>query len=163
MPTDKRVAVNTDHGLFVPVVRNAHHKGLRAINSDVKALAQKARDRTLTPLEMDGGTFTISNLGAFGVTSFRWVGVPDSSIALTAACFLRVRGRSAVINPPQAGILAVAATQYRLVPSDDAKALTPYVKVLHACVCVCGGMRFVCVLCALCAGSSRSHTNSVRL
>lgn len=90
------VAVNTDHGLFVPVVRNAHFKGLGAINSDVKTLAEKAKNRKLGLDEMEGGTFTISNLGGFGVKTF-----------------------SAVINPPQSGILAVGAAQATVVPDKE--------------------------------------------
>merc|ERR1719197_2291799 len=57
------VAVQTDIGLMVPVVRNADRKGVSGINSDVRDLAGKARDGKLGPAEMEGGTFTISNLG----------------------------------------------------------------------------------------------------
>ncbi len=90
------VAVNTDHGLFVPVVRNAHFKGLGSINADVKTLAEKAKNRKLGLDEMEGGTFTISNLGGFGVKTF-----------------------AAVINPPQSGILAVGAAQATVVPTKE--------------------------------------------
>lgn len=82
------VAVNTDFGLFVPVVRDANFKGLASINEDVRSLAEKARNRKLGIQEMEGGTFTISNLGSFGIKTF-----------------------SAVINPPQSGILAVGAAR----------------------------------------------------
>ena len=71
-------------GLTVPVIRDAHHKGLRQISQETKALAGKARKEGLKPEEMADGTFTISNLGMYGVTNFE-----------------------AIINPPQAAILAV--------------------------------------------------------
>jgi len=89
---DINVAVNTEKGLFTPIVRNADLLGLAAINNTVKVLADKARDGKLTPEEFTGGTFTISNLGMFGIKSF-----------------------SAVINPPQACILAVGSAEERVV------------------------------------------------
>lgn len=89
------VAVNTEHGLFVPVVRNAHQKGLGAIGGDVRRLAEKAKQRSIALEDLSGGTFTISNLGSFGVKSF-----------------------SAVINPPQSGILAIGAAQATVVPKS---------------------------------------------
>jgi pyruvate dehydrogenase E2 component (dihydrolipoamide acetyltransferase) len=73
-------------GLVVPVLHNAQDMGLRAISTAAKAAAEKARTRGLTVEEMSGGTFTISNLGMFGVEHFE-----------------------AIINPPQAAILAVGA------------------------------------------------------
>ena len=85
---DVNVAVQTEAGLMVPIVRGAHAKGLSAIGADVKALAQKARDGKLGVEDMTGGTFTVSNLGMLGVKSF-----------------------AAIVNPPQAGILAVGATR----------------------------------------------------
>ena len=90
------VAVNTDHGLFVPVVRDANRKGLATINDNVKTMAGKAREKKLQLTEMEGGTFTISNLGGFGVKSF-----------------------SAVINPPQAGILAVGSAEPVVLPNGQ--------------------------------------------
>ena len=86
------VAVQTDIGLLVPVVRMADAKGLEAIHGDVRALADKAKGGGLTPAEMEGGTFTISNLGMFGIKNF-----------------------AAVVNPPQAGILAVGASRKEVV------------------------------------------------
>ena len=91
---DVSVAVSTDAGLVTPIVKDADLKGLAAISTDVKNLAAKARANKLTPAEYQGGTFTISNLGMFGVKNF-----------------------SAIINPPQAAILAVGSTEARLVPS----------------------------------------------
>ena len=90
------VAVQTEAGLMVPVVRDADRKGLGQIASEVKSLAARARDGKLTPEEMTGGTFTISNLGMFGVKSF-----------------------SAIINTPQACILAVGAAEKRVVAAPD--------------------------------------------
>lgn len=95
---DVSVAVSTASGLITPIVFNAHIKGLAAISSDVAALAAKAREGKLQPHEFQGGTFTISNLGMFGIKNF-----------------------SAIINPPQACILAVGGSEKRLMPADNEK------------------------------------------
>uniref|UniRef100_A0A667Z669 Acetyltransferase component of pyruvate dehydrogenase complex n=1 Tax=Myripristis murdjan TaxID=586833 RepID=A0A667Z669_9TELE len=95
---DVSVAVSTASGLITPIVFNAHTKGLAAISTDVSALAAKARDGKLQPHEFQGGTFTISNLGMFGIKNF-----------------------SAIINPPQACILAVGGSEKRLLPADNEK------------------------------------------
>ncbi|TDH04865.1 hypothetical protein EPR50_G00137550 [Perca flavescens] len=95
---DLSVAVSTANGLITPIVFNAHTKGLVAISSDVSALAAKAREGKLQPHEFQGGTFTISNLGMFGIKNF-----------------------SAIINPPQACILAVGGSEKRLMPADNEK------------------------------------------
>jgi len=102
---DINVAVSTPEGLFTPVVPDVDKKGLVAISSAVKELATKAKEKKLTPADYEGGTFTISNLGMFGVKQF-----------------------AAVINPPQAAILAVGATEKRLVVNEDqaAKKTKPY-------------------------------------
>ncbi|XP_057733481.1 dihydrolipoyllysine-residue acetyltransferase component 2 of pyruvate dehydrogenase complex, mitochondrial-like isoform X1 [Arachis stenosperma] len=90
------VAVQTDHGLFVPVIRDADKKGLSAIGEEVKQLAKKAKENSLKPQDYEGGTFTVSNLGGpFGVKQF-----------------------CAIINPPQAGILAVGSAEKRVVPGS---------------------------------------------
>ncbi|MDO5744055.1 MAG: dihydrolipoamide acetyltransferase family protein [Micrococcaceae bacterium] len=81
------VAVALEDGLIVPVVRDAASKGLEVIAGETRALAQKARNNKLVPAEFSGGTFTLSNLGMFGIDNF-----------------------TAVINPPEAAILAVGAT-----------------------------------------------------
>lgn len=78
------VAVAVDEGLLVPVVRDADKKGLSAISSEVKTLAGKAKDKKLQPSEWEGNTFSVSNLGMFGVDEF-----------------------TAIINPPDSCILAV--------------------------------------------------------
>lgn len=95
---DVSVAVSTDRGLITPIIFGADRKGLTAISSDVKRLAAKARDGKLQPQEFQGGTFSVSNLGMFGVTHF-----------------------CAIINPPQSCILAVGGTQKRIVPDKDSE------------------------------------------
>ncbi|XP_009071550.1 PREDICTED: dihydrolipoyllysine-residue acetyltransferase component of pyruvate dehydrogenase complex, mitochondrial, partial [Acanthisitta chloris] len=95
---DVSVAVSTPAGLITPIVFNAHIKGLAAISKDVVSLATKAREGKLQPHEFQGGTFTISNLGMYGIKNF-----------------------SAIINPPQACILAVGSSEKRLVPADNEK------------------------------------------
>jgi len=91
---DINVAVDTGSGLITPFVKDADQKGLEAISSEVKALAEKAKTNKLHPSEFQGGTFTISNLGMFGVKEFK-----------------------AIINPPQACILAVGSVDSRVVVS----------------------------------------------
>nr|XP_045226964.1 dihydrolipoyllysine-residue acetyltransferase component of pyruvate dehydrogenase complex, mitochondrial isoform X3 [Macaca fascicularis] len=95
---DVSVAVSTPAGLITPIVFNAHIKGLETIANDVVSLAAKAREGKLQPHEFQGGTFTISNLGMFGIKNF-----------------------SAIINPPQACILAIGASEDKLVPADNEK------------------------------------------
>jgi pyruvate dehydrogenase E2 component (dihydrolipoamide acetyltransferase) len=80
------VAVAARDALVVPTIFDADLKGLRQIASEARALAQRVREGTVTPPELSGGTFTVSNLGMYGISNFQ-----------------------AVINPPQAGILAVGA------------------------------------------------------
>ncbi|KAB2026648.1 hypothetical protein ES319_D06G235300v1 [Gossypium barbadense] len=90
------VAVQTENGLYVPVIRNADKKGLSSISSEVKQLAQKAKENSLKPEDYEGGTFTVSNLGGpFGIKQF-----------------------CAIINPPQSGILAVGSAEKRVIPSS---------------------------------------------
>jgi pyruvate dehydrogenase E2 component (dihydrolipoamide acetyltransferase) len=88
---DIAVAVGTDDGLIAPVIRNVDQKGLLQIATEVRELAGKARERKLTPDEYTGGTFTISNLGMFGVTEF------NAIIIAPQACILAV---SAVVKEP---------------------------------------------------------------
>jgi pyruvate dehydrogenase E2 component (dihydrolipoamide acetyltransferase) len=82
------IAVATETGLVVPVIRDADTKSLTSISAETRTLAGKARDRKLGLDEMTGGTFTVSNLGMFGIDHF-----------------------TAVINPPEAAILAVGAVR----------------------------------------------------
>lgn len=84
------VAVAVDEGLLVPVVRFADTKGLNQIGAEVKDFAQKAKDKKLQPADWEGNTFTISNLGMFGIESFTAiVNTPDS-------CILAVGGIKAI-------------------------------------------------------------------
>ena len=89
---DISVAVAIDEGLITPVIRDAGSKGLVEISAEMKDLAKRARERKLKPEEFQGGTFSISNLGMFGIKDF-----------------------AAVINPPHATILAVGAGDERAV------------------------------------------------
>ncbi len=96
------VAVATDDGLVVPTVFDADRKSLRQIASEARTLAQRVRDGQITPPELSGATFTVSNLGMFGIDVF-----------------------AAVINPPQAAILAVGAISERPVVRDGAQSPPP--------------------------------------
>ncbi len=87
------MAVDAPTGLVVPVIRDANTKGVRSIARETKALVAKARANKLTPTDLEGGTFSVSNLGMMDASNF-----------------------IAVINPPQAAILAIAATRKQFVP-----------------------------------------------
>ena len=89
---DISVAVSIPDGLITPIVRNADKKTLAQISHEARGLIARARDGKLKPEEFQGGGFSISNMGMFGVRAF-----------------------SAIINPPQAGILAVSASEKRAV------------------------------------------------
>ena len=104
------VAVAARDSLVVPTVFDADLKGLRQIAAETRALAERVRDGTVTPPELSGGTFTVSNLGMFGIDSF-----------------------AAVINPPQAGILAVGAITERPVVRDGEIAKAQLMPVTLAC------------------------------
>jgi pyruvate dehydrogenase E2 component (dihydrolipoamide acetyltransferase) len=92
---DLAIAVAIEDGLITPVIRAAQNKSLREISEAVKDLAGRARNKRMKPEEFQGGTFTVSNLGAYGVDSF-----------------------SAIINPPQGFILAIGAVSKRAVIDD---------------------------------------------
>jgi pyruvate dehydrogenase E2 component (dihydrolipoamide acetyltransferase) len=94
---DLAVAVATDSGLLTPVVRDADRKGVAEIAAEVRDLAARARAGKLKPEEYQGGTFTVSNLGMFGVDELY-----------------------AIVNPPQAGILGLGAAAPRPVVRDGA-------------------------------------------
>ena len=89
------VAVAADEALVVPTVFDAEDKSLGEIARETRALAERVRAGTITPPELGGGTFTVSNLGMFGVRSF-----------------------SAIVNPPQAAILSVGSLEQRAVVRD---------------------------------------------
>ncbi|HEX4669308.1 MAG TPA: dihydrolipoamide acetyltransferase family protein [Solirubrobacterales bacterium] len=104
------VAVAAQDALVVPTVFDADKKGLRQIASDSRALAQRVREGTITPPELSGGTFTVSNLGMYGIDNF-----------------------SAVINTPQAAILAVGAIKERPVVRDGELTTAQMLYVTLAC------------------------------
>jgi pyruvate dehydrogenase E2 component (dihydrolipoamide acetyltransferase) len=93
---DVAVAVATDGGLITPVLRRADEKSLGTLSNEIKELAGRARANKLKPEEYQGGGFTVSNLGMYGVVSF-----------------------AAIINPPQSCILAVGAGKRRAVVRED--------------------------------------------
>jgi pyruvate dehydrogenase E2 component (dihydrolipoamide acetyltransferase) len=90
------MAVDTPRGLLVPVIRDAHTLSLKALSGAASALADKAQSGKLTPAEMQGGTFTVSNLGGLGIESF-----------------------TPVINPPQVAILGVGSIHLKPVMVDE--------------------------------------------
>ena len=94
------IAVATDNGLIAPVIRSADAKSAAEIGSEIKELARRARDGSLSREEISGGTFTISNLGMFGIDRF-----------------------DAIINPPQVAILAVGAVSERVTVRHGAPAV----------------------------------------
>lgn len=104
------VAVAIDEGLVVPVVRNADTKALSNIATEIRELAGRAKERKLTPDEMSGNTFTISNLGMFGIDEF-----------------------TAIINAPDACILAVGGISPRLVLVDGEVKESNFMKVTLSC------------------------------
>jgi pyruvate dehydrogenase E2 component (dihydrolipoamide acetyltransferase) len=104
------VAVAAQGALVVPTVFDADRKGLRQIAEETRAAAAKVREGTITPPELSGGTFTVSNLGMYGIDNF-----------------------SAVINTPQAAILAVGAIAERPVVRDGAIVPAHTMRVTLAC------------------------------
>jgi len=112
---DISVAVAIDGGLITPVVRDAANKGLAAISGEIKTLAGRAKAGQLQPEEYQGGTFTISNLGMFGVKSF-----------------------TSIINPPQGAILSVGAGEQRAIVKSGALSIATIMSlslaVDHRCI-----------------------------
>ena len=112
---DISVAVAIEGGLITPVIRDAGNKGLAHISAETKALALRARAGQLQPEEYQGGTFTVSNLGMFGVRSF-----------------------TSILNPPQGAILSVGAGELRPVIKNGALAtatvMTLTLAVDHRCI-----------------------------
>jgi pyruvate dehydrogenase E2 component (dihydrolipoamide acetyltransferase) len=107
---DVGIAVAAPQGLVVPVIRNADRLTIREIAQARADLVGRARDNKLRTEDLEGGTFTISNLGMFGVEQF-----------------------IAVLNPPQAAILAVGATEDRVVAVDGRPAVRPMMTVTLTC------------------------------
>ena len=112
---DISMAVSIPDGLITPIIRGADSKSLREISREAKDLAKRARAGKLKPDEFQGGTFSISNMGMFGVRDF-----------------------AAIINPPQAGILAIASGEKRAVVKDGqiaiATVMTATLSVDHRAV-----------------------------
>src|SRR5439155_26483161 len=104
------VAVAVDDGLITPVVRNADLKSLAQIGAEARDLAQKARSRRLKPDEYTGATFSVSNLGMFDVDEF-----------------------TAVINPPEAGIVAVGSIVPKAVPDGDRVVVRRRLRLTMSC------------------------------
>ena len=104
------VAVAAEGSLVVPTIFDADRKGLAQIASETRALAERVRASAITPPELSGGTFTVSNLGMYGVRSFE-----------------------AVINPPQAAILSVGALEPRPVVRDDEVVVRQQMDIELAC------------------------------
>ena len=93
-------------GLITPIVKKAHKKSVREIASEVKELAARARDMRLKPEEYEGGTFSVSNLGMFGISDF-----------------------TAVINPPQSAILAIGGTEEKYFPGRSGPEIKKVMRV----------------------------------
>ncbi len=123
-------AVATDAGLAVPVIHDADRLDLRRMSERRREAVEKARGGALRVRDVDGGTFTVSNLGMFGVDHF-----------------------DAILNPPQVGILAVGATQQRYVLADGEPAWRPVSELTLTCdhrgVDGVTGARFLATLCGL--------------
>ncbi|MDC0976197.1 pyruvate dehydrogenase complex dihydrolipoamide acetyltransferase [Alphaproteobacteria bacterium] len=108
--TDISVAVAIDGGLITPIIKNVQSKGLLEISEDMKILANKAKDGKLLPEEYVGGSFSISNLGMYGIKEF-----------------------SAVINPPQGAILAVGSGEKRPIVFNDQLTIASVMTVTLSC------------------------------
>ncbi len=104
------VAVAVDEGLLVPVIRFANEKGLSQIGAEVKAFAEKAKTKKLQPADWEGNTFTISNLGMFGIEEF-----------------------TAIVNPPDSCILAVGAIKSTPVVKNGQVVAGNVMKVTLSC------------------------------
>ncbi len=104
------MAVAVQDGLITPVIRHAHHKSLRDIAVESRALAERARARKLKPDEYTGATFSVSNLGMFSIDEF-----------------------TAVINPPEAGILAIGSVVAKPVVQDGAVVVRRRMRITMSC------------------------------
>ncbi|HUF25196.1 MAG TPA: pyruvate dehydrogenase complex dihydrolipoamide acetyltransferase [Vicinamibacterales bacterium] len=104
------MAVAVEDGLITPVIFDADRKGLADISREARELAKRARDRKLKPEEYTGATFSVSNLGMFGIEHF-----------------------TAIINPPEAAILAIGGVEERVVAVDGAPAIRKRMTVTMSC------------------------------
>lgn len=99
-------AVDSPRGLIVPVIREAHHKPLKSVADEAKALRQACMDGTVQPHQMEGGTFTVTNLGSLGIESF-----------------------TPILNSPQVGILGIGTVVQKMVQSGDHKETKPHLNL----------------------------------
>ena len=104
------IAVAVPDGLITPVIRNAQSKGIGQIGAEIREMAGRAQEKRLKPEEYTGSTFSVSNLGMFGIEEF-----------------------TAVINPPEAGIIAVGAVEQRAVVVNGAVVAQPRMKITMSC------------------------------
>ena len=104
------VAVAVEDGLITPIIRDAHAKRVREIAVEVKELAGRAREKKLKPEEYTGATFSVSNLGMFGIVEF-----------------------TAIINPPESGIIAVGAVEEKVVVEDGEMVVRPRMRMTMSC------------------------------
>ena len=104
------VAVAVEDGLITPVIRDANRKGLAGISAEVRELADRGRDKKLQPEEYTGATFSVSNLGMFGIQEF-----------------------TGVINPPEAGILAVGGIEDTATVEGGEVVSRPIMQVTMSC------------------------------
>ena len=107
---DIGIAVAVPDGLITPVLRDADRKGLLQISAEAADLVERGRNRRLTPEEYQGATFSISNLGMFGIDEF-----------------------TAIINPPEGAILAVGQTVEKPVVEDGAVVVRRRMRVTMSC------------------------------
>jgi pyruvate dehydrogenase E2 component (dihydrolipoamide acetyltransferase) len=107
---DIAIAVALEHGLITPIIRAAETKGLAQIAKEAKDLAERARSRKLKPEEFQGGTFSVSNLGMFGIKTF-----------------------ASIINEPQGAILSVGAGEQRAVVKNGELAVATVMSVTLTC------------------------------
>jgi pyruvate dehydrogenase E2 component (dihydrolipoamide acetyltransferase) len=108
--TDISVAVAIDGGLITPIIKNVEFKGLLEISNEMKTLAQKAKEGKLKPEDYIGGSFSISNLGMYGIKEF-----------------------SAVINPPQGCILAIGVGEQRAIVTNNQISIATMMTVTLSC------------------------------
>ena len=107
---DISVAVAIDGGLITPIIKNADQKDITKISAEMKDLAKRAKENALSPEEFQGGGFSISNLGMYGIKSF-----------------------SAIVNPPQGCIMAVGMSSKRPVVIDDKIEIRTMMDVTISC------------------------------
>jgi pyruvate dehydrogenase E2 component (dihydrolipoamide acetyltransferase) len=117
-------AVDTPRGLLVPVIRNAHLLSLKQMAAEARRLAQAAQDGKMNPADLEGGTFTVTNLGSFGIETF-----------------------TPVLNPPQVAILGVGSIHLKAVEAEEGLEFTPHIglslTIDHQAVDGAPGARFL--------------------